>query len=92
MHRLWRDIDLAKRNAGLDSAPEPSPAAPWELATFAARLAGFADDAAGWIAGMAALRSTWGLVGTGTGLLRGLPVVGRWVGGVPTRLEPPAKR
>ena len=82
MRQLWRDIDHAKRKAGLDPAPEPLAASTWDIAGMVERAATLAGDAAAWVTANAP--AACALIASGAELLRGVPVVRRLVDLVPT--------
>jgi hypothetical protein len=87
MRQLWRDIDHAKRKAGLDPTPEPAPAPGWDLAGVLERAAALAGDAAAWVTVNAP--AACALIASGAELLRGVPVIG---GLVPFASPDPAER
>jgi len=87
MRQLWRDIDHAKRKAGLDPTPEPAPAAGWGMGDVLERAAALAGDAAAWVTANAP--SACALVAGGAELLRGVPVVGRLVDLLPNPFGSP---
>lgn len=82
MHQLWRDIDHAKRKAGLGPTPEPLAASTWDIAGMLERVATVAVEAAVWMTANAS--APCALLASGAELLRGVPVVGRLVNLVPT--------
>jgi hypothetical protein len=82
MRELWRDIDQAKRKAGLGRAPDPPPSPGWDLTGVLERAAVLATEAAAWVTSSAPIALA--LLATGVDLLRNVPVVGRVVDLVPT--------
>jgi hypothetical protein len=84
MRQLWRDIDHAKRKAGLGPVPEPV-AAPL-FAAVLEQAATLAAGAAAWV--IANAPTALALFASGAELLRGVPVVGRLIDLVPTPLAP----
>ena len=87
MRQLWRDIDHAKRKAGLGPAPEPVAAPTWDLASVLEQAAALAGEAAAWVMTNAPVACA--LLASGAELLRSVPVVGRLADLVPV---PPAER
>jgi hypothetical protein len=81
MRELWRDIDQAKRKAGLGRAPEPPQPSAWDLAGVLERATVLATEAAAWVTSSAPIALA--LLATGVDLLRNVPVVGRVVELVP---------
>ncbi|MCC6849576.1 MAG: hypothetical protein IT294_13825 [Deltaproteobacteria bacterium] len=82
MRQLWRDIDHAKRKAGLDPAPEPAPEATGPgVAALLARAAALVGDAAAWVRSNAP--AACAVLASGAGMLRSVPVVGRLLDLVP---------
>ena len=75
------DIDHAKREAGLGSAPEPTAAPSWEFAAVLEQATALVGDAAAWVTSNAPAACTF--LASGAELLRGVPVVGRLVDLVP---------
>ena len=88
MRQLWRDIDHAKRKAGLGPAPEPPIASSWDFAAMLEMAATLASDAAAWVSANAPAACT--LLASGAELLRGVPVVGRLVDLVPVPSSAPS--
>lgn len=84
MRELWRDIDHAKRKAGLDPAPEPVVASLWGVAAVCERASVLAGDAAAWVA--ASAPTACALLAGGAELLRDVPVVGWFFDLVPRPL------
>lgn len=87
MRALWRDIDQAKRKAGLGPAPEPSPPPGWDIAAVLERATALASDAASWMTSNVPIALA--LLATGAELLRNVPVVGSIVGLVSPPSPPP---
>ena len=81
MRDLWRDIDQAKRKAGLGRAPEPLPTPGWDLAGVLERATVLATEAAAWVTSSAPIALA--LLASGVDLLRSVPLVGRVVDLVP---------
>lgn len=92
MRDLWRDIDQAKRKAGLARTPEPPPEPGWDLAGVLERATVLANEAVAWVASSAPIALA--LVATGADLLRSIPLVGRVVDLVPNLpgAQPPAQK
>ncbi|MEO6026043.1 MAG: hypothetical protein ABIR79_04165 [Candidatus Binatia bacterium] len=87
MRALWREIDHAKRKAGLDPAPEPPPPG-WDITAMIERATALASDAAAWMTSNVPLAVA--LLATGAELLRNVPVVGSIVGLVSPPNPPPS--
>ena len=81
MRELWRDIDQAKRKAGLVRAAEPAPSSGWDVTGVLERATLFASEAAAWVTSSAPIALA--LLATGVDLLRQVPLVGRVVDLVP---------
>ncbi|MCC6763739.1 MAG: hypothetical protein IT293_03670 [Deltaproteobacteria bacterium] len=82
MRQLWRDIDHAKRKAGLGPSPEAaSETTGWDVATLCQRAAALVGDAAAWVQSNAP--GACAMLASGAELLRSVPVVGRLVDLVP---------
>jgi hypothetical protein len=89
MRQLWRDIDHAKRKAGLGPAPEPTPASPWDFTAMLELASTLANEVAAWMTTNAPAACS--ILTSGAELLRGVPVLGRLVDLVPAA-APPAPR
>src|SRR5690348_13883877 len=70
MRELWRDIDQAKRKAGLGRKPEPPPPPGWDVAGVLERATLLATEAAAWVTSSAPIALA--LIATGADLLRSL--------------------
>jgi hypothetical protein len=92
MRELWRDIDQAKRKAGLGRAPEPPPPPGWDLTGVLERATLLATEAAAWVTSSAPIALA--LLASGVDLLRNVPIVGRVVDLVPPLpgTQPPAPK
>jgi hypothetical protein len=90
MRALWRDIDQAKRKAGLGPAADPPPPPGWDITTMIDRATALASDAAAWMTSNVPIAVA--LLATGAELLRNVPVVGSIVGLVSSPSQPPAPK
>jgi hypothetical protein len=82
MRQLWRDIDHAKRKAGLGPVPTGEAPAVWDMAAMLERAAALVGEVATWMTAQAPAACA-ALAASGAELLRGVPVVGRLVDLVP---------
>ena len=87
MRQLWRDIDHAKRKAGLGAEPPPQAPSAWDLVALFERATALVGDATAWMSANAPIACA--LLATGTELLRSVPVVGRLADLVPGPAQPP---
>src|SRR5262245_51585176 len=81
MRQLWRDIDHAKRKAGLGRPPQSTPASPWDFTGMLELATTLASEVAAWMTANAPAACS--ILTSGAELLRGVPVVGRLVELVP---------
>jgi hypothetical protein len=77
MRQLWRDIDHAKRKAGIGPAPEAAAPPAWDVVAMLERAAALVGDVAAWMTANAP--AACAALASGAELLRGVPVVGRLV-------------
>lgn len=87
MRQVWRDIDHAKRKAGIGPAPDATAPPAWDVVAMIERAAALVGDVAAWMTANAP--TACAALVSGAELLRGVPVVGRLVELMPGPAAPP---